>query len=355
METMYKAIPFSPVASLTDDIGDGDTIIPVSDVDAFPDAPNLAVIGGVDTQSETILYTAKSGSALSGCTRGVEGTAKAWSTGEIISRNFTAKDHDVFIANIQELFTKVIKSAEINGSGHLILTLQDDSTFDAGYAKGDKGDKGNTGATGETGPAGADGKDGAAATIQVGTVTTGEPGTQAQVTNAGTTSAAKFNFVIPRGEDGTDGADGADGAQGPAGADGGYYLPTVDASGNLTWQASNPEMPSVEARNIKGEPGKDGEDATPSQSGTYTLTTGGWALSGSRYIQTISVPIVLSDTPVILVDCALTGLDIDADNQVLDAWNNGPATCNAVASPGQISFYSMTQPTINIPVNIGVM
>ena len=354
METMYKAIPFSPVASLTDDIGDGDTIIPVSDVDAFPDAPNLAVIGGVDTQSETILYTAKSGSALSGCTRGVEGTAKAWSTGEVISRNFTAKDHDVFIANIQELFTKVIKSAEINGSGHLILTLQDNSTFDAGYAKGDKGDKGNTGATGatgKTGPAGADGKDGAAATIQIGTVTTGEPGTQAQVTNVGTTNAAEFNFVIPRGENGTNGTNGA---QGPAGADGGYYLPTVDTSGNLTWQASNPEMPSVEARNIKGEPGKDGEDATPSQSGTYTLTTGGWALSGSRYSQSVSIPFVSSDSPVIIVDASLTGSDVDADAQVLEAWLNGPGGCNVVQGSGKLTFYAVKAPTINIPIVVGV-
>lgn len=71
--------------------------------------------------------------------------------------------------------------------------------------KGDKGDKGDTGATG---PAGA------AATITVGTVTSGDTAT---VTNAGTTTAAKFNFVLPKGPKGDTGATGA---TGPAGATG---------------------------------------------------------------------------------------------------------------------------------------
>ena len=94
---------------------------------------------------------------------------------------------------------------------------------------------GEQGPQGDPGPAGADG---AAATITVGSVTTGAAGTQASVTNAGTSSAAVLNFTIPRGakgdkgekgergpqgEQGPAGADGADGArgpQGPAGADG---------------------------------------------------------------------------------------------------------------------------------------
>ena len=47
--------------------------------------------------------------------------------------------------------------------------------------------------------------DGEAATIDVGAVETGEPGTDASVTNSGTTSAAIFNFVIPRGDKGEKG------------------------------------------------------------------------------------------------------------------------------------------------------
>jgi hypothetical protein len=40
---------------------------------------------------------------------------------------------------------------------------------------------------------------GAAASVSVGTTTTGAPGTSASVTNSGTSSAAVFNFTIPRG------------------------------------------------------------------------------------------------------------------------------------------------------------
>lgn len=56
-----------------------------------------------------------------------------------------------------------------------------------------KGDKGYTGATGPAGTA---------ATITVGTVTSGDT---AAVTNAGTTTAAKFNFVLPKGPNGDPG------------------------------------------------------------------------------------------------------------------------------------------------------
>ncbi len=58
------------------------------------------------------------------------------------------------------------------------------------------------------------GDKGDAATVDVGTTTTGAEGTDASVVNAGTTSAAVFNFTIPRGNT------GATGATGPAGADG---------------------------------------------------------------------------------------------------------------------------------------
>ena len=72
------------------------------------------------------------------------------------------------------------------------------------------GGSGGTGATGATGPAGA------AATIAVGTVTTGAAGSVAAVVNAGTSSAARFDFTIPRGEKGETGASGSGGAGGLA-------------------------------------------------------------------------------------------------------------------------------------------
>jgi len=78
-------------------------------------------------------------------------------------------------------------------------------------ATGAAGPTGATGATGATGPAGATGATGAtgaqgtAATIAVGTVTTGTAGSAASITNVGTSSAAIFDFTIPRGDTGAGG------------------------------------------------------------------------------------------------------------------------------------------------------
>jgi hypothetical protein len=78
--------------------------------------------------------------------------------------------------------------------------------------------RGNTGATGSTGPAGS------AATVAAGTTTTGAPGSSASVTNSGTSSAATFNFTIPRGDVG---ATGSTGAVGPAGTAASVAVGTV--------------------------------------------------------------------------------------------------------------------------------
>jgi hypothetical protein len=100
------------------------------------------------------------------------------------------------------------KTLFLDQSGDLKL-ISPDGTVEA---VGGSGTAGATGATGATGPAGATGAtgaegpagaDGTAATIAVGTVTTGAPGSSATVTNVGTSSAAVFDFSIPEGEPGT--------------------------------------------------------------------------------------------------------------------------------------------------------
>lgn len=75
-------------------------------------------------------------------------------------------------------------------------------------AKGDRGEQGPQGVQGVQGPQGIQGTQGIpgeAATVQVGTVTTGEEGTPASVTNTGTSNAAVLNFTIPKGEKGEPG------------------------------------------------------------------------------------------------------------------------------------------------------
>ena len=66
---------------------------------------------------------------------------------------------------------------------------------------------GPTGPTGPTGPAGA-------ATITVGQTTTGDPGTQASVENVGTAQNVILDFTIPQGIDGATGPTGPTGATG---------------------------------------------------------------------------------------------------------------------------------------------
>lgn len=58
------------------------------------------------------------------------------------------------------------------------------------------------------------------ATVQIGVTTTGEPGTDAMVTNSGTEEHAVLNFTIPRGVTGPAGAQGPQGPQGPQGVTG---------------------------------------------------------------------------------------------------------------------------------------
>ena len=88
---------------------------------------------------------------------------------------------------------------------------------------------------GPPGPQGPKGDPGAAATVTVGTVTTGEPGTDAIVTNSGTESAAVLNFTIPRGETGAVGAVGPRGPRGDKGDPGpaGAGVPDGGTAGQL--------------------------------------------------------------------------------------------------------------------------
>ncbi len=67
---------------------------------------------------------------------------------------------------------------------------------------------------GGTGAAGATGATGSAASVSVGTVTTLTAGSQATVTNSGTTTAAVLNFGIPQGAAGTGGSSGGTGSSG---------------------------------------------------------------------------------------------------------------------------------------------
>ena len=118
------------------------------------------------------------------------------------------------------------------------------------------------------------------------------------------------------------------------------------------YSASNP--PPYPVTSVNGQTGAvEIQSGSEAASYTATLTTSGWAQSGDRYSQTVNVTGVTASTPVVLVDVALSGADLDADVASLEAW--GIVSANNVAQgAGTLTFYALSVPSVNIPVNVGV-
>lgn len=113
-----------------------------------------------------------------------------------------------------------IAYVEQTTTGATITVTDASGTTTANISNGERGEQGERGPRGETGATGAAGTNGRAATVSVGSVTTGNPGTNASVTNSGSTSDAILNFVIPRGSTGAIGPKGDTGERGPQGLQG---------------------------------------------------------------------------------------------------------------------------------------
>ena len=70
-----------------------------------------------------------------------------------------------------------------------------------------------------------------------------------------------------QGAPGEKGEQGDPGEPGAPGKDGGYYTPSVDDEGDLTWTASDPSMPGVAGTNIKGPQGEQGQQGIQGEQG----------------------------------------------------------------------------------------
>lgn len=98
------------------------------------------------------------------------------------------------------------------------------------------------------------GPQGPAGTITINATFTGDPGTDALVTNIGTSYAAVLNFIIPKGDTGAQGVNGTPGEQGPQGING-----TPGEQGPQGIQG------------INGTPGEPGLQGLPGQAGTIAV------------------------------------------------------------------------------------
>ena len=119
--------------------------------------------------------------------------------------------------------------------------------------KGEQGPQGEPGPQGEQGPQGIQGETGpagASATIEVGTTTTLPSGSNASVTNSGTSSAAVFDFAIPQGSKGEKGDKGDKGDTGEKGDTG--------PQGPQGIQGIQGEHGPQGEQGIQGEPGPQG-------------------------------------------------------------------------------------------------
>ena len=141
METMYPGFTNSPSTTLTGDITDSATTIPVAELSVFPAAPNIAVIG-TGEDAETILYAGKS--AVSGAgnlttvtrefdkqTVGTTTTGEklSWVTGDVIGRNFTHLDLSALQTNVASLSYQ--NTVEISPTGGDYHTIQSALTANA--------------------------------------------------------------------------------------------------------------------------------------------------------------------------------------------------------------------------------
>ena len=107
--------------------------------------------------------------------------------------------------------------------------------------------------TGPQGATGATGSAGQAATISVGSVNTLPAGSSATVTNAGSSSAAVFNFGIPQGLQGVAGTNGTNGTNGvgvPSGGSTNQVLAKIDGANYNTQWITLPSAPVTSVAEI---------------------------------------------------------------------------------------------------------
>lgn len=108
---MFKPQAGSPTTELTADITDTATEIPVTDITVLPAPPNiLTLVDGANFESVIYNSIDEANNKLTGVTRGVEGTAQSWTSGQEIARNFTSAD----LRTLQYWVTEAISITDLS-------------------------------------------------------------------------------------------------------------------------------------------------------------------------------------------------------------------------------------------------
>lgn len=139
---------------------------------------------------------------------------------------------------------------------------------------------------------------GAAATVKVGSVTSGDPGTAPSITNTGTRTDAIFDFVLPRSRDGVDGASAYQSARaaGYGGTETQWLASLVGADGRSAYQIARDNgyggTETAWLASLVGAPGASAYDLA--RAGGYGGTQAQWLASlkgapASAFLGTISV------------------------------------------------------------------
>lgn len=174
--------------------------------------------------------------------------------------------------------------------------------------QGEKGDKGDT-----------------ALSVSVGSVTTGEAGTNASVTNSGTDIDLVLDFIIPKGAKGDKGDTGSQGSQGEKGTDG-EGVPSGGTTGQVLAKKSNTDYDTEWINNSGGSGGTTNYNQLENKPKINNIE-----LSGNKSLEDLGITNFsgsyddLSNKPTI--PTALSELTTDETHRVVtdeekSAWNN---------------------------------
>jgi hypothetical protein len=190
----------------------------------FPSAPlqvAFSITDGFSSDQTALLSSLKVGDFLTTLNQGgvglIEITSLDGHTADYWIFGISASGESSYYVGHGQTFNYIFKGPD-GANGTAATVNAGNTTTGAPGSGANVTNSGNTTAAifDFTIPAGADGADGTAATVNAGNTTTGAPGSGANVTNSGNTTAAIFDFLIPAGADGSPGTPGADGSNGTA-------------------------------------------------------------------------------------------------------------------------------------------